>query len=96
MEDHVEPEMVGRMLAAEHLALTALNLYVHARAGIDGEDPVETAKIIAEGLRATFADVPVDDLYRASAMRALKAQGDALVDAARRLKQAMAASRQPR
>ncbi len=81
--------LAGRMLAVEHLALTTLNLMVHWRATSFDSNPVAEAGVIAEGLMATFADARIDDpALRAAAIVAMREQGNALVDAARRLAEA--------
>lgn len=82
-----QTDILGRMAAAEHLALTALNIFVHFRASAMGADPVDEATTVARGLLATFVDADVPDDVRAAAMAALRADGDALIDAARRWKE---------
>jgi len=81
---------VARMIAAEHLALTALNMMLHWRAAAFGANPVVEADAIAEGLIATFLDTRIDDPeLKAMAVQSLRRDGDALRTAAARLAQAL-------
>lgn len=93
MEETPQIELIGRMIAAEHLALTALNIFVHFRASGMGGDAMDEARTVADGLLATFADMACPDAYRAVARRALKADGAALIDAARRFQDILDADR---